>query len=368
MLNNKALNNRMVANWLFICCIAIFIMVVLGGLTRLTNSGLSIVKWEPLSGAIPPLSGEKWQEYFDAYKQIPEYQQENKSMTLPEFKGIFWLEYFHRLMGRAIGMIFLLPLIYFAVKERIRAKDTLKFMVIFALGGLQGFFGWYMVKSGFAERTDVSQYRLMLHLGMAFVLYGMIYWTGLDIKHSAERRRNIHPMAGFSVIVTIMIFFMVLLGALMAGTDAGFIYNTFPLMDGKLIPDNLYKLSPWWANYFENITMIQFQHRIFAMLLAVVIFVLAYNIVKRDFDYVGQAILLVFCVLIQIGLGISTLYAFGTYANYSYEGLAYHRVFNLPVVIAALHQANALVLFTLALNTSHKLMRESVSERMSYVI
>ncbi len=368
MTKNKAQNNRIIANWLFICCAAIFAMVVLGGLTRLTNSGLSIVKWEPLSGAIPPLSTAKWKEYFEAYKQIPEYRLVNKDMNMMEFKGIFWLEYFHRLMGRIVGAVFIVPLVCFIYQGRIQAKNALKFVVIFMLGGVQGGIGWYMVSSGLAERTDVSQYRLMLHLGMAFLLYGMIYWTGLGIKYSARPRRQIHPLAGFSVIVTIMVFVMVLLGALMAGTNAGFSYNTFPLMDGKLVPDNLTILSPIWRNIFENITTIQFQHRVFAMLLAGVIFALAYNIVKRDFDYVGQAILLVLCVLVQIGLGISTLYAFGTYAEYSHEGIAYHKVFNLPVIIAALHQANALILFSLALNTSHKLMRENPLERMSYVI
>lgn len=362
-MNNKAQNNGLVANWLFICCVAIFIMVIIGGLTRLTNSGLSIVKWEPVSGALPPLSTEKWNEYFEAYKQIPEYKQINKGMSLAEFKGIFWLEYFHRLIGRLIGVIFFVPFVYFLVRGMIRKKNAVKFGIIFALGGLQGFIGWYMVTSGFAERTDVSQYRLMIHLGMAFLLYAMIYWTALDVRHSSLGYRHLHPLAGFSVIVLIMVFFMVLLGALMAGTDAGFTYNTFPLMDGKLVPDYLNTLTPWWRNIFENITTIQFQHRMFAIFLTASIFVLAYKSVVRDFDYICHAIMLTFCILIQIWLGISTLHAFGTYSDYDHNPLAYHNIFNKPVIIASAHQANALILFTLVISIAHKLIRETSRPR-----
>ena len=257
---------------------------------------------------------------------------------------------------------------YFLIRGRLQKKNAAKFLGIFALGALQGFVGWYMVSSGLAERTEVSQYRLAIHLGMAFLIYALIYWTALDIKYDASPSWQVSPLAGFAVIVTFMVFFMVLLGALMAGTRAGFSYNTFPLMDGHLVPEGLYMLKPWWLNHFENITTIQFQHRVFAIMLGASIFVLAYNIVKKDFDYVCLAICLVFCVIMQIALGITTLYAFGTYADYQQQAMAYTRVFNLPVVVAALHQLNALVLFTLALRTSHKLMKQSALERMSYVI
>ena len=233
-------------------------MVILGGLTRLTSSGLSIVKWEPLSGAIPPLSAEKWQEYFTAYQKIPEYQEINKGMRLEEFQGIFWLEYFHRLMGRLIGVIFFVPFVYFLIKGQLQKKNIVKCVVILLLFAFQGVVGWYMVKSGFAERTEVSQYYLAFHLGTAFLIYAFVYWTALDIKYNSPAKWHFCPLGRFGIAVAILIFFMILLGALMAGTKAGFTYNTFPLMDGKIIPSGLYQLSPWWLNHFENITMIQF--------------------------------------------------------------------------------------------------------------
>lgn len=368
MNKNPAANNRTVANWLFACCAAIAIMVILGGLTRLTSSGLSIVKWEPLSGALPPLSKESWQKYFEAYKLIPQYQQMNKGMTLSEFQGIFWLEYFHRLFARAVGVIFLLPFLYFLARGQIQKKSTAKLLGIFALGALQGFAGWYMVSSGLAKRTEVSQYRLAVHLGLAFLIYAMIYWTALDIKYDSVVTWKLCPLSKYAVFVTFLIFIMVLLGALMAGTKAGYTYNTFPLMDGKLIPTGMYLIKPWWINHFENVATIQFQHRVFAFLIAATIFVLAYNIVKRDFDNVGLAIGLTFCVVIQIILGVSTLIMFGTYASYEKEGLAYTQIFNPPILIAAMHQLNALVLFTVALRITHKLAKRSKAERATYVI
>lgn len=368
MQKNKAANHRVIYSWLFLCCSTIFIMVILGGLTRLTNSGLSIMKWEPVSGAIPPLTTAKWQEYFNAYKQIPQYEKMNKGMSLSEFQGIFWLEYFHRLMGRLAGIVFFVPFIYFLIKKQLSKRLIFRSLVILALGGLQGFIGWYMVSSGFAQRTEVSQYRLMIHLGMAFLMYAYMYWTGMDVKYGVVPLPKTSRTAKFALVVSGMIYFMVLLGALMAGTRAGFTYNTFPLMDGRLIPENLYVLSPWWLNHFENITMIQFQHRLFACITAVMIFILANKIVRRDFDNVVSAIAIIFSVIVQIALGISTLYSFGSYADYDPVTFAYMKVLHVPVIIAALHQLNALVLFTISLRISHKLYHESGAERLSYVI
>ena len=368
MLKYKAQNNYIIANWLFVCCSAIFMMVVLGGLTRLTSSGLSIVKWEPLSGALPPLSTAKWQEYFEAYKQIPEYSQVNKGMSLGEFQGIFWLEYFHRLLGRLIGVIFFVPFIYFLARGYLHKKYTWKFIGIFALGAVQGFVGWYMVTSGFSERTDVSQYRLAIHLALAFLIYAIIYWTALDIKYNSPRLWHFCPLGRFAALVLAMVFIMVILGAFMAGTDAGFTYNTFPLMDGRIIPRNLHALSPWWLNHFENITMIQFQHRIFAYVLAITIFVFANKLVRRDFDHICLAIALTACVIVQIALGIMTLYAFADHAGAEKSALAYKNALNIPVLIAALHQVNALMLFTIALKTFHKLARSGSFTHNRHVI
>lgn len=332
-------NNKNLTRWLFICCAAIFVMVLLGGLTRLTDSGLSIVKWEPLSGAIPPMSETAWQGYFEAYKKIPEYQQQNKGMSLEEFKGIFWLEYFHRLMGRAIGILFLLPLVYFAVKKQINKQTAVKFGGIFLLGVVQGAIGWYMVSSGFNDRTDVSQYRLALHLGAAFLIFLLLYWAYMDSRYGVGGK-----LQKFPVIVTGSIFFMIILGAFVAGTDAGFVYNTFPLMDGKFIPDYLYMQDPKWINHFENLTMIQFQHRIFAYIVSALVIALA--IKTRYWPIVAV-------LLIQIGLGIATLYSFGSYADYEVTTHAYTKVLYTPVILGAAHQLNALVLFAMSLKIMH---------------
>lgn len=352
---------KSVSNWLYICCAAIIIMVAIGGLTRLTDSGLSIMKWEPLSGIIPPLSQEEWQGYFDEYQKIPEFQTQNKWMNLEDFKGIFWLEYIHRLWGRVIGMIFLFPLIYFAAKKIITPKFTKRMLVIFALGGLQGFVGWFMVASGFTEQDSVSQYRLALHFGLAVLLFGLIYWTARDLMYannSSYNHINKNFLSYLSITITTLIFAQLILGAFVAGTHAGYINNdNFPYMDGKLIPDGLYALKPWWLNHFENLTTIQFQHRLVGLILAILTIIFAFLYVRKDYYNFPSGLFLAVTLLAQIVFGILTLRGFATYADYDHSTYAYYKALYFPVVMAVLHQVNGVILFGISLHITHKLLR-----------
>jgi heme a synthase len=314
-------------------------MVVIGGVTRLTHSGLSMTEWQPLIGAIPPVNESQWDQVFRAYQQTPEYLKINRGMTLEEFKGIFWWEYVHRLLGRSIGAAFLVPFLYFLVRKKIGMPLAGKFASIFLLGALQGGLGWYMVKSGLVDDPHVSQYRLTAHLGMAFLIYGAIFWTALDLLSPApvwagRARRLGLPAAALAGLV----FVMVLSGGMVAGTRAGFVFGTFPLMSGHWVPPDLFALHPWFVNFFENVTTIQFDHRLIAWLLALLIPL--FWLRTRRMQLPGRARLscglLLGMLLVQISLGISTL------------------LLGVPVVLAAAHQAGALLLFTAALLTHHE--------------
>src|SRR6478672_1798188 len=262
-----------VAWWLLACCALVFAMVVVGGVTRLTHSGLSIVEWQPIVGTIPPLDDAAWQESFRKYQETPEFRQVNLAMSLAEFKGIFWWEYAHRLLGRVIGVVFLLPLIGFALARRIDRSLALKLGVIFVLGGLQGALGWYMVKSGLVDDPRVSQYRLTAHLGMAFLIYAAMLWTALGLLSPPRaptdpRRRR---FGRYAIALSALIFVMALSGGLVAGIHAGRAYNTFPLMNGHVVPPEYFMLEPWWENFFSNMAAVQFDHRLIAWVLFVTI-------------------------------------------------------------------------------------------------
>jgi cytochrome c oxidase assembly protein subunit 15 len=333
---------RSVALWLLICSIAIFAMVVLGGVTRLTGSGLSMVEWEPLMGILPPLNQAEWETVFQKYQQYPEYEMKNFRMTLPEFQTIFWFEYAHRVLGRAIGLIFLLPLIYFTIRGRINKPLIPKLITMFILGGLQGLLGWYMVKSGLIDKPHVSQYRLTAHLGLAFLIYAYIFWVALDLlfpKAKEPSQSKIQSLKYFSWTVTGLIFITAMSGGFVAGLKAGLFYNTFPLMNGHWIPEGLFLMEPFWRNFFENITTVQFDHRLLATLLFVLIpilWLMAQRVKLPARTRWGFHILL-FILGIQITLGISTLLLF------------------VPVSLAATHQAGALILLTASLFVSHEL-------------
>lgn len=333
--------NRPIALWLIACAATVFAMILLGGITRLTHSGLSMVEWKPLLGAIPPLNDTDWWVVFDKYRAFPEYQKLNAGMSLAEFKFIFYLEYFHRLLGRMIGLIFLLPLIYFWIRSRISKSLLPKLLALFVLGGLQGLLGWYMVKSGLIDEPRVSQYRLTAHLGAAVIIYAYMLWIAFgllrqnSLPSSSGNRRLYH----YSTAVTLLIFVMILSGGLVAGTHAGFAYNTFPLMAGKWIPDGLFALQPLWRNAFENIITVQFDHRLLACFVALSVFVLVALVFKwtKTSELRISALLLLLLLSLQISLGTATL------------------LYIVPVTLASLHQAGAILLFTASLYLTRQL-------------
>ena len=338
-----ARTRRQVATWLLICCALVFAMVVVGGVTRLTRSGLSIVEWQPLMGAIPPLTQSHWQELFDKYQQTPEFLRVNQDMSLHEFKRIFWWEYVHRLLGRLIGLAFFVPLLWFLVKGRIERALLPRLVAIFLLGGLQGAVGWWMVKSGLVDDPRVSHVRLSIHLGIAFVIFAALFWTALGLL-SGEPARDRHRrrLAGYGAALCALIFLMVLSGALVAGTRAGYAYNTFPLMNGHFLPPETFMLEPWWQNFLHNMAAVQFNHRLIAWLLFLMVPAFWWGLRAIALPARGRLAsnLLLAMLGVQLALGISTL------------------LLRVPVTLGAAHQGGAMLLFALALWTTHTLYRE----------
>lgn len=335
---------RAIAIWLFVICALVSAMILIGGLTRLTDSGLSITEWRPVTGAIPPLSDADWQSEFAKYQQIPEYQIVNKGMSLDAFKTIYWWEWSHRFLGRLVGVAFFFPFLFFLAKGWVSRPLMWRLLGVFVLGGLQGALGWFMVKSGLADRVDVSQYRLVAHLGLAFIIFAGAFWIALSLLRkddgpSAEARKQYGRWAlGFAGLV----YFQILLGGFVAGTDAGLTYNTWPLMDGSVVPDGLFQHSPWFVNFFENVTTIQFQHRMVAYIVAIAAVVLWWKGgqvgLRRRADLVRHHLL--GFVGLQIVIGIVTL------------------LYVAPVALSALHQAMAIVLFATALFYAFTLLGE----------
>ncbi len=339
--------NRQVAAWLLACCALVFAMVVVGGVTRLTHSGLSITEWQPIVGALPPLSAAEWNEAFAKYQLTPEYLQVNKGMALAEFQRIFWWEYFHRLLGRLIGVAFLLPFLWFLARRKIPSGYGLRLAGIFALGAAQGALGWYMVRSGLVDDPRVSQFRLTAHLGLAFLIFATMLWCALSLLSPRSLSSNSASPAAASlrrwaVVVAGLVFLQAIAGGMVAGIHAGYAYNTFPLMNGAVVPAEILALEPWWKNFFYNMATVQFDHRLLAWLLAIVVPVLVWRVVRND-DSPGKArvgaLLLLGMLAVQVTLGILTL------------------VHVVPLPLAALHQAGAVVLFALALGLAHALRR-----------
>ena len=330
---------RPVAGWLFVCCALVFAMIVVGGVTRLTHSGLSIVEWQPIVGALPPLSDAEWQQTFANYRLTPEFRQVNRTMTLSEFKGIFWWEYAHRLLGRAIGIVFLLPLLAFAASRRIPLRYGGALAAIFVLGALQGAMGWYMVQSGLVDDPRVSQFRLTAHLGLALLIFAAMFWLALSLTFPA---RDAVPRAlrKWAFALVALVFAMALTGGFVAGIRAGLAYNTFPLMNGNLVPPEILMLDPWWRNFFWNMATVQFDHRLIAWLLALLVPALWWKV--RAVPGLSSrarfgATLLLALLALQIALGISTL------------------LLAVPVVLGVAHQAGAVLVFAAALNLAHAL-------------
>ena len=302
--------NRIVIRvWLAIVTLAIFALVIVGGATRLTDSGLSITEWKPIHGVIPPLSKAEWEEELELYRQIPEYQQINKGMSLDEFKYIYWWEWAHRLLARGVGVLFGVPLLFLWIAGRIEPRLKLPLLGILALGGLQGFIGWWMVASGLVDRVDVSQYRLATHLTLACVIFAAIIWVSRGLAHYSDDAAPSASSGRYAGLIAILVLVQIYLGGLVAGLDAGLAYNTWPMMDGSLVPANLMTVKPLWLNFFENAKTVQFTHRMFAYALWLVVFLHMLFAVVRSAGttHANRAVVLFILVTVQAGVGIMTL-------------------------------------------------------------
>lgn len=314
--------------WLYVVAGLVFAMVIVGGATRLTDSGLSITEWKPLLGAIPPLNDTDWNEAFHKYQAIPEYHLVNKGMDVESFKFIYWWEWSHRFLGRFIGVAFFIPFVFFWVTRRIERGAVPRLLGLFVLGGLQGLLGWYMVKSGLVDRVDVSQYRLAAHLTLALTIYAAIIWTALGF---GKTKRHVFASRTGKVALGIvgLVLLQIAIGGFVAGLKAGLNYNTWPLMADRIVPPGLGMLTPWWTNLFENAMAVQFVHRAVAYVLFGVVLVHAWR------HRTMTAKVLVGAVLSQAILGICTL------------------LWHVPIVLALVHQAGALVVLAAAVVHTH---------------
>ena len=330
----QAPNSRAIRWWLLSIAVLIAIMVLVGGATRLTESGLSIVEWKPVTGTLPPLTQEQWTEAFEAYKTIPQYRELNAGMNLSEFKTIFWWEWSHRLLGRVIGIAYLLPFLWFLWRGALGADLRRRLWLIFGLGALQGAVGWWMVASGLSQRVEVSQYRLATHLVLALLIFAAIVWT---LRRLADRPPSAASLRLkiTSVALLALTFVQVYLGALVAGLRAGRVYNTWPEIDGALIPSaaRLFFETPWWRNLFDNTLTVQFEHRMTAYALFALAALHAFDAVRSRAGTaaVNGALWLASAVMLQAMLGILTL------------------LNQVPMSLALAHQAVAIVVLTLAI-------------------
>jgi cytochrome c oxidase assembly protein subunit 15 len=324
---------RLITLWLLAVAALVVATLLVGGATRLTESGLSIVEWKPVTGTLPPLSQEAWQVEFEKYKQIPQYRELNRGMTLDQFKTIFWWEWGHRLLGRLIGAVFLLPFLYFLWRGWIAGALRTRLWIIFGMGAVQGAVGWWMVSSGLTERVSVSQYRLAFHLTLACVIYAAVIWTlqrlwTFDSTLAFSRQRMT------AIVVVALVLFQIYLGALVAGLDAGLTFNTWPLIDGAFIPasERLWFEAPWWRNLFENALTVQFNHRMMAYLLAAIVILHAIDVLRSvdHHDAMAGALTLVGLVSLQAAIGILTL------------------IQQVPIGLALAHQLMAVIILTIA--------------------
>jgi heme a synthase len=332
--------NPAVRIWLLSVAALIALMVVVGGATRLTESGLSIVEWKPVTGALPPLGEAQWNAAFEAYKKIPQYSALNGGMTLSQFKTIFWWEWSHRLLGRVIGAVYLLPFLYFLWRGVVSGELKRRLWLIFGLGALQGAVGWWMVASGLSERIEVSHYRLATHLVLALLIYASIVWT---LRRLGERE----PLAvsvrlrATSIVLVAVTFVQLYLGALVAGLRAGLVYNTWPDIDGGFIPSTarLWFDTPWWRNLFDNTLTVQFEHRMTAYALFVLALLHAFDTLRSHAPRIAVrgALWLVAAITLQATLGILTL------------------LNQVPIHLALSHQAIAIAVLTLAVMQAERL-------------
>jgi cytochrome c oxidase assembly protein subunit 15 len=339
--------DRAVSIWLWSVAALVVAMIIVGGATRLTESGLSITEWKPLLGAIPPLNDADWVTAFEKYKEIPQYHVMNSGMSLAEFKAIYWWEWGHRFLGRFIGIAFALPFVFFWFTGRLKRGSGAKFLGVLALGGVQGFIGWYMVKSGLVDRIDVSQYRLALHLTTAFLILGLLVWLALE-----EWPGSAHEAAGFvtpairrmGAFIVAIVVLQVVLGAFVAGLKAGFIYNTWPTMNGQWVPSD-YWTTPAYLTFFESHAASQFNHRVMAYFVVLVILAEAWLVLRspvaRRVRTTG--LLLACAVFAQVALGIATLLA------------------HVPLELGVAHQGGGAIVFVLAVIHLHAISSAQVA-------
>lgn len=313
--------------WLYFIAFLVFCMVIVGGATRLTDSGLSITEWRPLLGAIPPLNEADWLAAFEKYKLIPEYQIQNRGMELGEFKFIYWWEWAHRFLGRFIGVAFAVPLIYFMLARKIEPRLWPRLLVLFVLGGAQGALGWYMVASGLVDRVDVSQYRLAAHLTLAALIFAAILWVAKGVGTRRYYPLSADDWSALSLVT--LIFLQIAAGGFVAGLDAGQGYGTWPKMDGQWIPEGLMAMAPSWVNVFENAMTVQFDHRILAYVILLATVVHAWR------SFTLSAMVLAYAVFAQACLGILTL------------------LLHVQLAVALVHQAGAMIVLAAAVWNLH---------------
>jgi heme a synthase len=346
-------SNRLIRYWFLSGAVMVFLILIVGGITRLTQSGLSIVEWKPISGVIPPLTEAQWEAEFDLYRQYPEYQKLNQGMSMSEFKFIFFWEYLHRMLARAIGLVFLFPFIWFASKRMFTARQLKQSMFLFALGFAQGFMGWYMVQSGLVDDPYVSPFRLAAHLMLAFLIFSSCVWFALDIWPGVGRRLPgvtalpaISLPKGYSVVLWtagILFVMQVTWGAFVAGHKAGYLYNTFPTMEGYWIPPQLLAEQPAWSNFFYNLVSVQWAHRVLGTLLLLASFWMAFA-VRRSGDGLLRYAAYGFAVL------MSAQYLFGVLTL----------LYRVPISLGVIHQATALVLMGVLLLVAYRSVGTSV--------
>ena len=326
--------------WLLALTTMVLLIIIIGGLTRLTDSGLSMTDWKPLLGVIPPLSQDKWLIVFEMYKQTPEFKIVNRSMTLEEFKFIFWWEWFHRVFARLIGVVFIIPLIYFLIKKQVSKSLLLRLPIVFMFGIFQAFVGWWMVKSGLSENPYVSPYRLTFHLLNALIIFSILLWIAMDYKHSLKTNFLSKPFSqDFLVFFSIVLVFITIgTGGFMAGTNSGQSFNTFPLMNGKIIPDDYFLEDLGMYNIFENTVAINFNHRWFSIFVFFYIIFVCFKFIKFDNKKVPKilVILVLFFLTLQVALGIVTLLS------------------NVYLPLASMHQTNSILLLSTLLISYHQ--------------
>ncbi len=344
--------DRAVAAWLLVVCAMVFAMVVIGGITRLTNSGLSMVDWRPIMGVLPPLSQAEWESTFEAYKAYPEYQKINQGMDLDGFKQIFFWEYFHRVFGRLIGLAYFLPFVYFLARGAVRGARVVHYTIALILGGLQGLLGWYMVKSGLVDRPDVSHYRLAAHLLLAIGVMGYLMWLALEVLRPRAQTAPPGNVAGWGWALMAVVTLQILYGAFTAGLNAGYGFNTWPLMGDEFLASGAMILEPGWLNFVENTTMLQFVHRWLGVAViggAAFVWWLVWR--ERARATRGQLFavhLLLATTLAQFLLGVVTL------------------LLIVPLPLASLHQAGACVLVLALTNLVHATSTRRATEDAGY--